>query len=227
MMIKILFDTKFDCIICLNGEIPSKEVFHKIKDIPIFAADGAALKLLANEIEPTKIIGDLDSFCENANLDKITSNIEEKIIKIDDQNTNDFEKILLYILANKYRNCLVLGINGGEYEHSLNNWSVLTKYSQKINLCIYTSGRYGFCVTKDVSIELKKNETVSLIPCSSAIISSKNLNWELDNYLLEIGNKEGARNFASSKKIELILHQGKYYLFVDERLPFCFSYCPQ
>ena len=223
MMTKILFTTKFDCIICLNGEIPSKDIFDRVKNIPIFAADGAALKLLENGIEPTKIIGDLDSFESKNN--KTIQNIEEKIIKIDDQNTNDFEKILLYILTHKYYNCLIFGIDGGEYEHSLNNWSVLTKYAQKINLCIYTNGRYGFCVTQSISISLRKNEIVSLIPCPSAIISSKNLNWELNDYLLEIGMNEGARNFAFSEEVELVLQQGKYYLFIDERLPFCFSYC--
>ena len=216
-MTKILFDKKFDCIICLNGDIPNKEIFNKVVNIPIFAADGAASKLFESGIEPTKIIGDMDSFS-----DEITDKIKEKIININDQNTNDFEKILLYVLNENLRNCLIFGINGGEYEHSLNNWSVLTKYSEKINLCVYTNGRYGFYVNKNIAIHLKKNETVSLIPCPSAIISSKNLNWELSNYLLEIGVSEGARNFAKSEAVELILHQGKYFLFIDERLPCCF-----
>ena len=217
-MQKIIFDKKFDCIICLNGEIPSKEIFNKIVDIPIFAADGAASKLLQNGIEPTKIIGDMDSFnCE------ITVELKEKIINISDQNTNDFEKILQYILAQNYRNCLILGINGGEYEHSLNNFSVLAKYAKKINLCLFTNDRYGFFVEKDILIRLKKNEIVSIIPCPVAVISSKNLNWELAYSALEIGISEGARNFALADDIELILHSGRYFLFIDSRLPYSFS----
>jgi len=215
---EIFFDAKFDCIICLNGEIPSKTIFNKIANIPIFAADGAALKLYKIEVEPTKIIGDLDSFSENFH-----EKIKDKIIKIDDQNTNDFEKVLLFVIENNYKNCLIFGINGGEFEHSLNNWSVLAKYSEKLNLCVWTENRYGFYVSKNISIQLRKNETVSLIPCPIAVISSKNLKWELSHYSLEIGVSEGARNSVISENVEIVLHQGKYFLFIDARLPFCFT----
>lgn len=215
-MKKIIFDKKIDCIICLNGELNFEDlhsnVFSKLQNTPIWAADGAVNKLLANNIKPSKIIGDFDS------IDNCDSNSE--MIKILDQNKYDFEKTLDYAKENNLQNCLILGINGGEYEHSLNNWSILKKYSKIMNLCVYTEQRYGFFVDENILINLEINEIVSIIPSSKAVISSKNLNWELNKCNLEIGVTEGARNFAKGEIIELILHKGDYFLFVDAKIPF-------
>lgn len=224
-MKKILFNNKFDCTICLNGEIPAKEIFNKITNLPLLSADGVAVKLFNLGIESDKIIGDLDSIYEH-DIPKFSQINEQKLVKIDDQDTNDFEKVLKYATEQNYLNCLVLGINGGELEHTLNNWSVLMKYSDKMNLCVYTQNRYGIVINKNITVTLKKDEIVSLIPACKAVVSSKNLNWELNNYLLEMGRSEGARNFVvSDNDVEIYLHEGKYFLFVESRLPFCFSYC--
>jgi len=215
-MKKITFDTKIDCIICLNGELNFEDlqnsIFSKLQNIPIFAADGAASKLFANNIKPNKIIGDLDS------LD--ACNLDVEIVKNYDQNKYDFEKTLDYAKNNNFQNCLILGINGGEFEHTLNNWSILKKYSKTMNLCVYTEQRYGFFIDENILIELKKNEIISIIPSSKAVITSKNLNWELNKCNLEIGIFEGARNFAKEEMVKITLHEGNYFLFVNARIPF-------
>ena len=37
----IFKNKKFDLAICLNGDIPNKEIFNLLKGIPLIAADGA------------------------------------------------------------------------------------------------------------------------------------------------------------------------------------------
>ena len=208
----------FDCVICLDAELPDINVFEQLKNIPIFAADGAVFKLYELGVETSKIIGDLDTFDKSLNKNKIT---KSKIIRISEQDTNDFEKVLKYVIENNYKNCLILGINGGEYEHSLNNWSVFIKYNKKLNLCLYTENRYGITIDSDTKIKLELNEKVSLIPQPEAIITTKNLRFNLNNEMLSLGIREGARNYCieANQEVIILVHKGELCMFFDARLP--------
>ncbi|MDR0927533.1 MAG: thiamine diphosphokinase [Ignavibacteria bacterium] len=196
-----------DCIIVLNGTLDEPNVLEHFAGIPIIAADGAATKLTSIGITPDIIVGDMDS---------IVGNIENcEVIKVSEQDTNDFEKCLRYAISCGHKSCFILGINGGQYEHSLNNFSVAAKFGSKIKMCIYTDGRMGFFVYESIRIKLKIGEIVSLIPAPKAEVSSKNLQWELSHYELILGKKEGARNRAIAEEVELTLHCGCYFLFID------------
>jgi thiamine pyrophosphokinase len=129
-----------------------------------------------------------------------------------------------FAIANNYKNVLILGINGREYEHSINNWSIFIKYSKRINLCTFTKNRYGFLVSESINLQAKENEIISIIPATQTIISSKGLKWELNKTELKIGNSEGARNQAIQQNIEINLYSGEYILFVDARLPYIFNF---
>jgi thiamine pyrophosphokinase len=210
------FATPFDCIIVLNGNLEDNLDYLLFGNIPIIATDGASNKLQKLSISPTIIIGDFDSFVE------AEFNNDYEKIKITEQETYDFEKALLLAIDKGYKKCLIWGINGGEYEHSLNNMSILIKYANKLDLCVYTEGRYGFYVADSISLNLKINEIVSIIPCPYATLTTKNLKWKLHHTTLELGKKGGARNFATQERIEIILYSGKYMLFIDSRQPFCY-----
>ncbi len=216
-MKKIVFNEKFDCIVCLDGEIPNRNIFNELDNIPVFAADGAVFKLDKINIHADKIIGDLDTF--NRSAEKINYS-KSKLVYCEDQNTNDFEKVLNYAINLGFKNCLILGINGGEFEHTLNNWSVFAKYSNILNLCILTENRYGFKIDSDIKINLNTDEIVSLVPQPKAIVTTKNLNWNLFEDELELGKREGARNFATHEKVSIYVHKGELLIFINQRLPF-------
>lgn len=212
----IEFSGKFDCIICLAGILPKAKVFDKLQGIPIFAADGSVFNLEKIGVEAEKIIGDLDTFYANPDNIKFP---KDKLVHIAEQETNDFEKTLQFAMEAGYRNCLILGIDGGEFEHSLNNWSIFIRYSSKLNLCICTENRYGFVVREDVMLRLKKDEIISLIPQPKATLTTQNLKWSLLKESLELGAREGARNLTTNDEITINLHSGSLTVFVEARLP--------
>lgn len=214
---KITFiEGHFDAAICLNTINPDIEHIKQLTNIPILAADGAGLYLLKNGITPNYIIGDLDSF----NKDDISNTFpEDKLIYLPDQETNDFEKTLDFARRKNFNNLIVFGIHGGEYEHSLNNWSVLSKYSDIMNIVIYDLGRYGFCISRNSKIETYPNEIISLIPKGFAKISTKGLKWNLIDELLALGIREGARNNALQNEITIELIEGELFVFLDSRFP--------
>ena len=211
----IFKNKKFDLAICLNGEIPDKEIFELIEDIPLIAADGAYNVLNSLGIHPSAIVGDMDSVeCPH---DDSKTHFE----KIDSQETNDFEKCIQYIEGKGYRDVLIIGFTGGLLEHTMNNTSIVMKSSQKYDLTIYHQNRYAFFIENSCKFEVLPDELVSIIPYPIVKLTTHNLKWGLKSEFLELGVREGARNIAKSDSFSLDVHSGKCFVFIDSRLPYC------
>lgn len=208
---------KFCCVICLNADLPDISIFDKIKDLPILCADGAANRLIQLGIIPNYVIGDLDS----CTMELIKQSIpENRIIKISEQETNDFEKNLKFAIESGFKNILIIGFHGGDLEHTLNNWSVFKRFSEILNLVILDKNRYAFTLNESASIQSYQNEIISLIPQPEAVLTTENLRWELNNEALELGYREGARNISLADEIVIKVHSGQVLVFMDERLPY-------
>jgi len=211
------FNNRFDAIVCLNSILPDKEIFDFFGNIKILAADGAANNLYKIGIESDFIIGDLDSL---ENGDDNIANLSAKLIHLPDQNTNDFEKTLDFAYNNGMQNNLIFGFHGGELEHTLNNWSIFLKYSEKMNLCIFDADRYGFSIRESISINFESGEMISLIPQQKVKLITKGLKWELNNEILKFGEREGARNVAVDGRVSIEMLNGSLLLFCNARLPY-------
>jgi len=216
-MIKVGFTEKFDVIVCLDGNLPPEEFFNRFEGIPIYAADGAAIKLMKIFVEFEKVIGDLDTLKINGYKDKIP---QSKFVYLPDQESNDFDKTLNYAYQQGNKKVLITGFHGGELEHTLNNWSVLMKYLSKLNLCIYENERYAIPFNKDFALPAKIGETIGLIPQPKAILTTSGFKWNLKNESLELGVREGARNIAMNNEVKVELHSGVLLVFMDARIPF-------
>jgi thiamine pyrophosphokinase len=214
---KLVFKNNFDAILCLDGTLPDKDFFKAFKNIPVIAADGAAIQLFKKGIFSDVIVGDLDTFKKYARAEDF---LQSEIIEISEQDTNDFEKALKIVIERGFKNVLLLGFHGGELEHTLNNWSVLKRFSKLVNICIFDESRYGIPLFKSVEFNVFKNEIISLIPQPKAELTTEGLEWPLLKESLELGQREGARNRAISEKVVVKIHSGELLLFINARLPF-------
>jgi len=207
----------FDALLCLDGVLPSAPEFYThFLSLPIIAADGAAVQLRHAGITPTMIIGDLDSFHALArDADYPTSSI----LYEPDQETNDFEKCLVYCQKAGFHSVLVCGFHGGLLEHSLNNWSVFIRFSSILNLCIYESMRYILSLHQPVTFQASLQEIISLIPQPAVRLTTQGLQWPLTNQWLHLGIREGARNRAIAGDIQIDIHEGALLFICDARLP--------
>ena len=210
-------DDIIDAILCLDAVLPGKEVFSLFKNVPIIAADGASIKLYEMSIIPNYIIGDLDTFLSNPLSEILKTKAE--VIHLPEQETNDFEKSLRFCINKDWKNILIFGLHGGALEHTLNNWSIIKKFSRLLNLCIYDEERYSFPVYNSINFIPKKDEIISLIPQPFAKLTTKGFQWELNEEILALGIREGARNIAKAEAIDITIHEGEYLLFIDQRLP--------
>ena len=206
------YNNNYDAIVFLNGDLPSKQITDRFVSKKILAADGASSHLFRNNIVPDIIIGDLDSI----NIDLIASDFDRnKIIQDTNQENTDFEKILIYCIGHDINRILVLGIHGGEIDHTLNNLSIIKKFNKRLDLWIFDSDKYGFLADESFKISAKTNEMISLIPFPAARITTGNLKWNLNNEILELGIRDGARNRATNDEVTVDIHDGSLFCFVS------------
>ena len=205
-------------VIVLNGILPGKKIIQKlIKKRTVIAADGALSKLLNIDIVPDYVIGDMDS-CKVKNKESI------EYIRIDNQDYTDFDKSILYAKEHNLSPAIVLGINGGEIDHTINSLYSLMKYykiSGAIFVDQYSDGKIsndkikiGIPCDNKIELKLPQKSIISIIPFPQANISSQGLRWELNNTLLE-NLATSARNFSIGENIELTVHNGNVLLIID------------
>ncbi len=206
--------TQFDTIICLNGDLPDAEILQSLRR-PIIAADGAAWQLYERGVIPNVIIGDMDSFGEREHNDEFESS---EFVWIPDQDSNDFEKILVYTHEKGLNSLLVCGMHGGELEHTLNNWSVLMRYAWTHKISVYDAGRLAVPVLDVFELTTEVNELISIIPQPLARMTTKGLQWELKDESLELGVREGARNRATGNRVLIHVHEGAALVFFDAQI---------
>jgi thiamine pyrophosphokinase len=207
---------RFDAVVCLNGTIPSDEVFEHIMERPLIAADGAATQLFERGIIPEFIVGDLDSIRPDVRETLMTMS---EFVHQPDQETNDFEKALAFAESMLWKNLLVVGIHGGDLEHTLNNWSVLMRYGRTMHIAVIDQQRIAIPMFESFAYEGTEQEIISLIPQPTARITTRGLHWALNDEHLALGSREGARNRATHPRIEVELHDGAILFFCDAALP--------
>lgn len=205
-----------DAIICLKGQAPSMTLIELFADVPIIAADGAANLLHHLDVLPEYVVGDLDSVLpEVLNAMRGTS----EIVGEADQDVNDFEKALRFAQQMVWHRVLVTGIHGGDLEHTLNNWSVLMRYGLNMDIMAIDGQRIGIPLYANTSYQSEMDEIISLIPQPEATLTTRGLAWPLTQESLTLGVREGARNRSTGERVELEIHSGAVFVFVDARLP--------
>ncbi len=221
---------KFKSILCLNGRLPNKVWFSKHQDLILIAADGASNKLVNKDIVPDLIVGDLDSLeldflnikIKNINI-KNTKHLTKKhnIIRVDDQNTTDFEKCLVEINKRSLFPSLVLGIAGGEIDHTIYNINCFMRYAKQhmlIFLDFYKDNKFkwGLPILRKKEIIGKVGKTISLLPYPEALVSTTGLKWDITKQQLMVSVNASIRNVVVEHVVIIEVHRGELLVVIDD-----------
>jgi len=201
--------------IFLNGNIPRERIVEKFngQERFIIAADGGANYLKKKNIYPDIIIGDLDS------ISKSTLNyfIKKKVTieKIEEQESTDFEKCLKFCLRKKLNDIVVLGATSMRPDHTLNNFSVLKRYSDRLRIKLVEEEFEIFFIKRKMSFKYKPDQTVSFLGLPKADnVTTKGLKYLLLNEDLEFGIREGTLNKSVSDSVSISYDNGSILLFI-------------
>ncbi len=172
-----------DVIVLANGAFPkSPQLIEKIRQAEtLVCCDGAINKLEKINVEPTVIIGDLDSIQPH-----IKEKYKDRIIHYSEQDTNDLTKTIRWCIAQNFKNITILGGTGEREDHSIANIFLLLNYCQEVSVRMISDYGIFTPILKTSSFKSFKGQQVSLFTTSKDLkITSHNLKYPLKEMSLK------------------------------------------
>ena len=179
--------------------------FSPASEDMVIAADGGYDRLSKAGIEPTVLIGDMDSIRE------LPQDIELKKFKVE-KNETDTHLSLLEGEERGYKKFMIFGGVGGREDHTLANLSLLLFARRK--------GLFARLISEDGEFFVIENEKIS-IPCgeyrgvsifafggNADGVSIKGLKYEADNITLTPDFPLGVSNSFAEKPAEIEVGRG-------------------
>jgi len=209
---------EYQAIIVANGSVIDRKDILRLNNTFIIATDGSYAKCKRLKIVPNLIIGDMDS---------ITDQNYEGILYqyIDNQDNTDLEKAIIYCKSHNFDKILVLGVFGGEVDHSLNNIMLMAKYAkQNMQFTMfdqYQGNKLKIAIVlseSSVKFNCPKNSLVSILPLPIATVSTVGLKWELNDTALGFDSFASARNISIKSIVEVNCFSGKVIVVIDCKL---------
>ena len=201
-------------LLFINGDAPKSLPNPETYDL-IACTDGAFhyLKRMGFPLDKLDFIsGDFDSHSGS------DENIyHEKFIHTPDQNQTDFYKALDIIMEKGGKNVDVFGGSGGEQDHFLGNLTVAYAFKNKLEVKFYDEFSEYYFIPKEFTVNGIKDKMFSLYPFPAAEnITTKGLNWPLDNGSLNITSRIGTRNFAVDDEVSITYKKGDLLIFIGK-----------
>lgn len=200
-----------------NGPLPPRRRILPLiaSGTLIVCADGGANRARMRGLRPHVIVGDLDSL----RPETAAAFPEARIIRIGDQESTDLEKAIDYVLKQGIGRAIVIGATGRRPDHELANLSILARYQGRLELSFLDAWSRIRIVDGEISLPLEIGTTVSLLPLGRCEgITTRGLEWPLNNASLEPGVRESISNRVISSPVLIRLRNGKLLLFIIDRL---------
>lgn len=188
-------------VILANGAFPTSPILiNEIRGAKFLAVcDGAVRHLEGLGIEPSVIIGDLDSISK-----ELKKKYTYKLVHIKEQESNDLSKTFFHCKALGYDEFVILGATGKREDHSIANVSLLSVFINHCKSVVIKSDFGSFSVHKTpCKIASQVGEQISLFSLNpSAKFTSSHLKYPLKALTLPIW-ANGTLNEALSTSFEI------------------------
>jgi thiamine pyrophosphokinase len=188
MISKIVETQHFVTILGASDPRP-EDIDEALRLAPVLvAADGAAANALAAGRLPDAVIGDFDSIPESVVCDIPA----DRLHRIDEQDTTDFEKCLLRIAAPL---CLALGFTGRRLDHELAVYSAIVRH-RAVPCIVVGAEDVAFAAPVRLRLDLQAGTRVSLFPFAVMRGRSRGLRWPIDAVPFDPAGAIGTSNEA-------------------------------
>lgn len=155
----------------------------------LVAADGGADRALALGLAPELVIGDLDSISPAAQA----ALPSDRVHRIADQDTTDFEKCLAAISAPLL---LAVGFAGPRADHAMAVWNALVREPRPRTIVIGPRDVI-FAAPPRIDLPLRAGTRVSLFPLAPVRGESRGLYWPIAGLAFDPVGRIGTSNRAT------------------------------
>ncbi len=167
-------------VILANGRFPSHPTpLGMLRDaLRIICCDGSVEQLENFGLEPTAIVGDLDSVPQN-----LKQKYADRIFFNPDQNTNDLTKAIYWCNERGFKNITILAGTGKRDDHTIGNIGLLTRY-HRMGLEVKMVTDFGAFVPLLTSARLESyaGQQVSIFSFNNATrITTRNLRYPIED----------------------------------------------
>ena len=207
-MNQLPFESK--TVILCDGSFPKHPIpLSVLKNAQqIICCDGAADKLIEYGMEPTFIVGDIDSVSEETK-----TNFADRIVLNTDQETNDQTKAVEFAQNRGAKNVIILGATGKREDHTIGNISLLLDYAEKLEVLSISNSGIFRPVLQSQTLPSFKGQQVSIFSLGTpAAVTSKDLKYPLSKITLSSWWM-GTLNECLSESFSLEFEKGKLIVF--------------
>lgn len=203
-------------VILADGDFPRSEQPVSIlrNAARIICCDGSAASLADSGLEPTVIIGDLDSLPR-----KYKERFSDRLVHVSEQETNDLTKAFTYCCNQGWDNIVILGATGKREDHTLGNLSLLADYSERIpGLKFVTNYGIFFIARESGEFSTEPGQQISIIALQTGTeVTSSGLKYPMNKLKL---NRwwQATLNEALSDHYRLEFPEGTLLLIFQEHL---------
>jgi len=128
-------DKAYPTVIVADGIFPVHEIPIGYLTVAerIICCDGSARALIGTGLEPTAIVGDMDSLG-----DELTIKFSDRLFPDRDQETNDLTKAVKWCVSRGFRSIAIVGATGKREDHTIGNISLLSEYAKLLDVIMVT-----------------------------------------------------------------------------------------
>jgi thiamine pyrophosphokinase len=206
-------------IIVANGHVsPDERYGHLLRaDDLVIAADGGAALSHQLGLEPQVVVGDMDSLPPNVRVE-LEARGCEFVTHPARKDETDTELAILYALGQGADEIVLLAGVGDRLDHTLANVFLLALSElASIKASIVSGDTETWLLRGGGEIEIRgqPGDTVTLLPVGQDAVgvSSKGLEWPLDDDTLRFGPARGVSNVMTAPVARVTLHQGLLLVF--------------
>ena len=205
-----------NAVIVCPGTIPLKEellLFLKPGFI-LIAADGAANRLLEDDIWPDVVIGDFDSI-STSTLEALEKRNIETICKVS-QDRCDLEKALDLCVERHYTHVHIVGMFGGRADYNLANAVVLFQFMAHLSITAVEPHFKMFPHQGSRTFNSSPAQIMSFVPLGvCAGVTLEGVKYTLKNAHFKIGEM-GVSNVALGDTFTVTIGEGYAWVFVGD-----------
>lgn len=198
-------------LISIGGDCNSNVSNYNLNFEQIIAVDSGIRHIYKLSLDPSILVGDLDSISKED-----YQKVKETNIEIDSYHKNkdltDFELSLNKVVNPHKKNIFIIGGEGGDIDHMLSVFFIISNKEFYQNIT-WLYGKQTILFKNNFSLEVDTKMNFSLIPLTDIkSLYIKGAKWELENKNIEMGNSFTLRNQTEGELLRIYCEKGRFAL---------------
>ena len=196
-------------LISIGGNSTSDVLSIESNFEEIIAVDSGVEHLFKLSLDPTTLIGDLDSISKKS-LDEVKKNGVKILAFNSNKDQTDFELALNYLEEVEKSKVYIIGGESGEIDHLISIFLLIPSKSFFENI-IWLYGDKKIIFRQKIELNIKKLTKFSIIPLSDLTnLSIDGAEWNLDNKDIQFGETLTLRNITNEEQLSIKCDKGVF-----------------